>query len=353
MKVKNMNYENKIMKAAVFYKPGKVILEEVDIPKIKPDEVLIKVKCALTCGTDRKMYLRGHHLFKPPFVFGHEFAGDIVEVGSKVKNFRPGMRVVAANSAPCNTCFYCKNADYSLCDGLYIQLSGAFAEYIKIPGIIVSQNLLPLPETVSYKEAALLEPLACVVHGVEESKINLGDTVVINGAGPIGLMYLQVVKLKGARVIITDRLEERLKLALRLGAYKVINVSKVQNPVEEMKKFTEDERGADVAIEAVGLPEVWEQTIAMVRKGGLVNLFGGCESGTKISIDTKLIHYSQINIKGIFHHTPQHVKRALSLISHKSIDANSLITHEFPLDEISTAIKMMLEYKGIKIAIIP
>ena len=341
------------MKAALFYAPGQVRLEEINIPNIDPDEVLVKVKAALTCGTDRKTYLRGHHLFNPPFVFGHEFAGDIVAVGSKVKKFKPGMRVVAANSAPCNSCYYCKNGEHSLCDSLFIQLSGAFAEYIKIPGIIVSQNLLVFPETVSYKEAAFLEPLSCVVHGVEESKIKLGDTVAINGAGPIGLIFLQVVKLKGARVIITDMLEERLKLALKFGANKTINIAKVQNPVEEVRKYTEDKRGVDVAIEAVGLPEVWEQTISMVRKGGTVNLFGGCKRGTKVSIDTSLIHYSQINIKGIFHHTPGHVKRALNLICNKAIDFDSLITDELPLGEISSVIEMMLAHKGIKIAVIP
>ncbi|HBY56359.1 MAG TPA: alcohol dehydrogenase [Candidatus Atribacteria bacterium] len=341
------------MKAAVFYAPHQVKLEDINIPDVGPDEVLVKVKAALTCGTDRKTYLRGHHLFNPPFVFGHEFAGDIVEVGSKVKNFKPGMRVVAANSAPCNSCFYCKNGEHSLCDSLFIQLSGAFAEYIKIPGIIVSQNLLQFPETVSYKEAALLEPLSCVVHGVEDSNIKLGDTVVINGAGPIGLMFLQVIKLKGARVIITDLHEERLRLASKLGAYKTIKVSKVQNVVEEVKKYTEDNRGADVAIEAVGLPQVWEQTISMVRKGGTVNLFGGCKTGTKVSIDTSLIHYSQINIKGAFHHTPGQVKRALNLICNKVINVDSLITDELPLSEISTIIELMLAHKGIKIAVIP
>jgi L-iditol 2-dehydrogenase len=299
------------------------------------------------------MYLRGHHLFNPPFVFGHEFSGDIIKVGEKVRDFEPGMRVTAANSAPCNHCFYCKKGDFNLCENLYIHLSGAFAEYIKVPAAIVAQNLFSIPENVSYKEAALLEPLSCVVHGIEESNINLGDTVVINGAGPIGLMYLQLAKLRGAKVIIADKLEERLKLASKLGAYKTINVSKVKNPVEEVKKITEGGRGADVAIEAVGLPEVWEQSISMVRKGGTVNLFGGCERGTKISIDTSLIHYSQINIKGIFHYTPQQVKRAFNIICNKIIDIDSLITYEFPLSEISTVIEIMLAHKGIKIAVIP
>lgn len=353
MKNKKLDLRKKTMKAAVFYAPHQVKLEDINIPDIGPDEVLVKVKAALTCGTDRKTYLRGHHLFSPPFVFGHEFAGDIVEVGSKVKNFKPGMRVVAANSAPCNSCFYCKNGEHSLCDSLFIQLSGAFAEYIKIPGIIVSQNLLQFPEKVSYKEAALLEPLSCVVHGVEDSNIKLGDTVVINGAGPIGLMFLQIIKLKGARVIITDLHEERLRLASKLGAYKTIKVSKGQNVVEEVKEYTEDKRGADVAIEAVGLPQVWEQTISMVRKGGTVNLFGGCKTGTKVSIDTSLIHYSQINIRGTFHHTPGQVKRALNLICNKVIDVDLLITEELPLSEISTIIELMLAHKGLKIAVIP
>ncbi len=345
--------KNKTMKAAVFYAPHQVRLEELSIPKISSDEVLIKVRVALTCGTDRKTYLRGHHLFKPPFIFGHEFSGDIVEVGKEVKNFKPGMRAVAANSAPCNSCFYCKNGEHSLCDSLFIQLSGAFAEYIKIPGIIVSQNLLIFPETVSYKQAAFLEPLSCVIHGIEVSNINLGDTIVINGAGPIGLLFLQVAKLKGARVIITDLVEERLQLALKLGAYEAINVSRVKDIVQEVKNLTEDARGVDVAIEAVGLPEVWEQTIAMVRKGGTVNLFGGCQMGTKIFLDTSLVHYSQINIKGAFHHTPGQVKKAFNLICNQEIDVDSLISGEFPLEEISTVIKMMLENQGIKMALIP
>lgn len=348
-----MNPSNKIMRAAIFYGPQQVRLEEVSVPNIDSDEVLVKIRTALTCGTDRKMYLRGHHLFNPPFVFGHEFSGDIIKVGKKVKDFEPGMRVTAANSAPCNHCFYCKKGDFNLCENLYIHLSGAFAEYIKVPAAIVAQNLFSIPENVSYKEAAWLEPLSCVVHGIEESNINLGDTVVINGAGPIGLMYLQLAKLRGAKVIIADQLEERLKLASKLGAYKTINVSKVKNPVEEVKKITEGGRGADVIIEAVGLPEVWEQSISMVRKGGTVNLFGGCARGTKISIDTSLIHYSQINIKGVFHYTPQHVKRAFNIICNKIIDIDALITYEFPLSEISTVIEMMLAHKGIKIAVIP
>jgi len=341
------------MKAAVFYGVKDVRMKEIEVPKISPFEVLVKIKAALTCGTDRKMYLRGYHLFKPPFVFGHEFAGDIVKVGNEVKNFKEGMRVVAANSAPCNRCFYCKIGKPSICNNLTLRLSGAFAEYVEIPSPIVEQNLLSIPSYVSYKEAALVEPLACVVHGIEESGIKLGDTVVVNGAGPIGLMYIQLAKLKGAKVIATDIKEERLRVAQKLGADKLIDASLVDDQVEAVRNLTEKKRGADVAIEAVGLAEVWEKTIKMARKGGIVNLFGGCTSGTKITIDTKLLHYSELTLKGIFHHTPQYVKRALNLISQGSIDTNSLITDELPLSDFPHVLSMMINHQGIKIAVIP
>jgi len=341
------------MKAVVFYGIKDVRMEEIEVPEIGPSGVLVRIKAALTCGTDRKMYLRGHPLFKPPFVFGHEFAGDVVKIGDKVKGFQEGMRVVAANSAPCNRCFYCKIGRPSMCEDLTLRLSGAFAEYVEIPAPIVKQNLLEIPSHVSYKEAALVEPLACVVHGIEESGVKLGDTVVVNGAGPIGLMYIQLAKLKGARVIATDIKEERLRIAQKLGADEVVNASRVDDQVQVVRDLTEDKRGADVAIEAVGLPEIWEKTIKMARKGGMVNLFGGCASGTRITIDTKLLHYSEITIKGVFHHTPQYVKRALNLISQGSINTDSLITDEFSLSDFPHVLDMMVNHQGIKIAVMP
>jgi len=240
-----------------------------------------------------------------------------------------------------------------MCENLTLRLSGAFAEYVEIPGPIVEQNLLPIPPNVSYKEAALVEPLACVVHGIEESGIRLGDTVVVNGAGPIGLMYIQLAKLKGARVIATDIKKERLKIARKLGADELVDVSRVDDQVRAVRDLTENKRGVDVAIEAVGLPDLWEKTIKMVRKGGIVNLFGGCASGTRITIDTKLLHYSEITIKGIFHHTPQYVKRALNLISQGSIPTDSLITDEFSLSDFPRVLEMMINHQGIKIAVIP
>ncbi|MCK4244753.1 MAG: zinc-binding dehydrogenase [Candidatus Omnitrophica bacterium] len=341
------------MKAAVYHCPEKVRLEEVPLPRIKEEEVLVRVKVALTCGTDRKLYLRGHPLFPPPFILGHEFAGDIAKIGKGVKKFKKGMRVVAANSAPCHHCFYCKLGKEELCENFFIRLSGAFAEYIAIPEPIVRDNLFEIPKDITYQEAVFLEPLACVIHGIEESQIKLGDTVVINGAGPIGLLFLQLAKLQGARVIITDLSKGRLSLASKLGADKVLNVTQVKDEVKAVRELTEGKRGADIAIEAVGSPEVWEKTIAMVRRGGLVNLFGGCSPKTLIKIPTNLLHYNEVTIKGVFHHTPDYVRKAFALICDKSINTESLITQQFPLQKIKKVLELTTAQEGLKFAIIP
>ena len=354
-----MSGKNKKMKAAVLYGPQDVRLEEIDIPEIGPGDVLLKIKAALTCGTDAKVFLRGGHpaMIKPPAVFGHEFSGEISEVGSAVKDFKPGMRVVAANSAPClpgqgGNCFFCKIGQQSLCDSL-LYINGGYAEYVKVPETIVRQNLLEIPEGVSFAEAALVEPLACVVHGIEESNIRAGDMVVVNGAGPIGLFFVALAKLKGARPLATDVLQERLDRARKLGAEAVINAGSGEDVVERVKELTGDGRGADVVIDATGLPRVWEKAIQMVRKGGLVNLFGGCAPGTKIEIDTALIHYSEITIKGVYHHTPAYVRQALGLISEGKIDTRLFITKELSLEKIAEALKLIINHQGVKTAVIP
>lgn len=340
------------MKAAVLYGPSDVRLEDIPIPEINDNEVLINIKAGLTCGTDRKVYLRGGHptMIKPPATFGHEFSGIISKVGKNVKNFKESMKVVAANSAPCGECFWCKSGKYSSCEDI-MYINGAYAEYIKIPERIVKMNLLEIPEEVSFKESALVEPLACVAHGVDESNIKLGDTVVINGAGPIGLMFIRLAKLRGAKVIATDIKDERLISAQRMGADELINAEKINDVVEAVKEKTKYKRGVDVAVEAAGVPELWEKTICMARKGGLVNLFGGCAPGTKITIDTKMFHYNEVTIKGVYHHTPYYVEKALALISQKVVGADILISHEFPLAKINEVLKMLVNNEGIKIAV--
>lgn len=340
------------MKVAMFYGPGDVRLEEKDTPEPGKGEVLVRIKAALTCGTDAKTYRRGHKLLPPPSAFGHEFAGDVAEIGKDVEGISKGMRVVAANSAPCGHCFFCKRGRESLCENLFF-LWGAFAEYIVVPERIVKKNVLEIPKSVSYEEAALTEPLACVIHGVEESNIKMGDTVVINGAGPIGLFFTALVKKKGARIIQTDLVDERLKVAQKLGADHAINAQKgPESTIEEVKKLT-DNRGADVAIEAVGYPQIWEMTIKMTRKGGTATLFGGCDKDTTITVDTSFLHYSELTLKGVFHHTPYYVRTALNLITWGAIDTGTFITEKMPLTHIDEALQKVLNQKGVKIALIP
>ena len=336
------------MKAQLFYGPGDVRFEYIDIPEIEDNGVLVRVKSSLTCGSDLKTYRRGHPtMIKKALVFGHEWAGDIVETGSKVSRFKTGDRIVSANTTPCNGCYFCKMGRYSLCENL-IYNNGAYAEYIKVPGRILEKNTYKIPEGIDYKEAALLEPLACVVHGIEESNINAGDTVVINGAGPIGLMFVVLAKLKGAVVISVDLSDERLEYARTFGANHIINGSRVKNQVQAVKELSGMGRGADIAIDATGIPEVWEMTILMGRKGAVINLFGGCMPGTSIKIDTALLHYSELTVKGVYHHTPLYVKKAFDLITSHRIDANKFITADMPLEKLLDALKLMEQQKGIK-----
>jgi L-iditol 2-dehydrogenase len=341
------------MKAAMYYGIGDVRYEEVDIPKIGPGELLIKVGTALTCGTDVKTYKRGHPLLikQTPALFGHEYAGTIEEVGEDVEKFKVGMRVVATNSAPCGECFYCKRDMPNLCKWSKEHLAnGAFAEYMRVPEAIVRFNTHQIPDSLSFRDAALTEPLACVVHGIEESNIRLGDTVVVIGAGPIGQMLIMLAKKNGAStVIVSDLAELRRDIALKAGADIVIDPSK-EDPVERVKKETEG-RGADVVIEAVGIRQTWEQAVAMTRDAGTTVLFGGAASGTKFELDTGRFHYGQLTIKGVFHLKPRHVERALKLIIAGDVNTDLLISHEMPVEKIGEALELMGAGKTMKISI--
>jgi len=345
------------MKAIQYHGPGEIRMEEIDVPEIYSEELLVKVEVTLTCGTDLKMYRKGHRLARPPMTLGHEFAGVVADVGNRVTTFNEGMRVVAANSAPCNACFFCRRGKPNLCEHLEEDLigfstSGAYAEYVRVPAKIVRQNVHRIPDHVSFKEAALLEPLACVVHGNDLADIRLGDSVVIVGAGPIGLLHLQLAKHRGAgKVIVIDVSDARLESAHKLGAENTINPER-ENQIQKVTELTGG-FGADIVIEAVGLPETWENTLRMTRKGGTALLFGGCPSGTSVSVDTGKLHYGELTIRGAFHHTPSSVEKALNLISSSSMRTNEIITHEMPLKDVEKALRLMAEGKAVKVAIIP
>lgn len=347
-----MNHQ---MTAAVLYGKEDVQIETVDVPEIGRGDVLVRVRAALTCGTDVKVFRRGYHarMIVPPALFGHELGGDIVAMGKDVRGFRMGQRVVAANSAPCGACYYCQHNSENLCEDLLFN-NGAYAEYIRIPERIVRRNMYEVPDHVSYQDAALVEPLACVLRGLEESGVRAGDTVAVIGLGPIGMMFVRLAKaVCNARVIAIGRRPQQLLRATGMGADEtVLNCegADVVGPVHDMTGG----RGADVVIEAVGLPEVWQLAIKLLRRGGVVNFFGGCPDGTNLSLDTNLLHYSELTCKASFHHTPALIKKALELVSRGYVGAKDFVNHSEPLTNLLQVMQHLMSHNGhLKTAIIP
>jgi L-iditol 2-dehydrogenase len=319
------------VKAAVLHGKEDVRIEEIEPAKLKSGEVRIVIEAALTCGTDLKVFKRGYHakMIVPPAVFGHELAGKISEVATDISNWKIGERVVVANSAPCGNCFFCKNQQENLCDDLLF-LNGAYAESIAVPARLVQRNLLRLKPETNFRDAALTEPLACVVHGVEDSKLRAGQNVLVIGAGPIGLMFAALAKNLGCHVTVAGRGETRLRAAQNLGAEKIVDVTKT----DLVSTAKNSETHFDVVIEAVGKPETWQAAVQLVRKGGTVNFFGGCPSGTTVSLDTSLIHYSNLTLLASFHHTPRAIRRALEFIEAGVIRAKDFVNGECALSNL-------------------
>jgi L-iditol 2-dehydrogenase len=316
----------------------------------------LQVVAATTCGTDLKTLRRGHPVLfqRTPAGFGHEVAGIVAATGTGVTQCAEGDAVVVANSAPCQQCFYCQRGQFSLCEDLLF-LNGAYAEYLLVPERIVHLNLYRLPPTTSYIAAALTEPLACALHGIEASAIQAGDTVAILGAGPLGLLLATLASQRGARVIVTGRGSQRLALAQRLGAHVVLDVTdcSTEEQREAIRAETEQGRGVDVAIEAVGTPETWELAVTLARPGGLVNFFGGCASGTSVTLATRPVHYSELTLKGVFHHTPAYFAHALDLIDNRQVDVEALVTARYPLASLLQVFELLQEKQGVKYALIP
>lgn len=352
-----MTSENnpKKMKSVQFWGPGDIRLEEVSIKPLEEGEVLVKVESALTCGTDVKTFKRGHPLLikEIPSGFGHEFSGIVARVGKGVEGFEVGDHVVAANSAPCGYCFYCKKEEFNLCENLNL-LNGAYSQYITVPARIVKKNMLKLADGLSFDKAAFCEPLANVVHGVERTGIKPGQTVGIIGIGPIGLMFAKLAKLKGARVIAAGRNPLKLKLAEEFScADEVIDLTKYPNPEKIFMLFTEEYKGLDIAVECVGLPSIWERMFSLVRPGGTVHFFGGCKSGSTVCFDTTKMHYSDIKMMSVFHHTPKYFRQALELITSGEIDVEKLITDTISLGEVVSALEKHIEGEAIKFLVKP
>jgi L-iditol 2-dehydrogenase len=347
------------MLAAVLYGSEDLRMERIPVPSIGPGELLLRVGAALTCGTDLKVYRRGYHamMLKPPVVFGHELAGVVAQVGAGVTKFAVGDRVLPLNSAPCDDCYFCRHNQQNLCQNLLFN-NGAYAQYMRIPARIVEKNTLLVPDGVPLQHAALTEPLACVILGLEQSGAKAGDTMVVIGAGPIGLMFMHTAHLSGIRVIAVVKREDQIAAARHFGATDVVRITEGVDIVAAVRELTGETRGADVVIEAVARPATWEWAVGMVRRGGVVNFFGGPPSGTVVGLDTNRLHYGDITLKATFHLTPETARTAFALITGGRFKAAEFITRTAALDEVPSVFARMItrsadKVRDIKTAIFP
>jgi L-iditol 2-dehydrogenase len=339
------------MWATVFMAPGELSFRQMPMPEVGPEDLLVKINTALTCGTDVKTYKRGHPKYDPPTLFGHEFAGDVVAVGSAVKFFQVGMRVVAGNTAPCCQCYFCKRGQPNLCDDLLVNL-GAFAEYIRIPGSLVRQNTFVLLDHVSYREAAIIEPLACSVHAVNLAQIQLADVVVVSGLGAIGMGILQVTRLKTPRALVgLDVDDGLLEIATRLGADSVLNPLRDDVPAE-LEDLTGG-RGPDIYIEASGSVASLRTGLDVLRKAGRLVVYGVYSQDA--TVDFNLVsEFKELEIVG-GHVNPNTYPLAIKYLTEGLIDWKAMVTHTYPLAQFKEAInaKKQSGASSIKTLLIP
>lgn len=338
------------MLQSLLAEPGRIIVKETETPSPRRGEILVQVRAALTCGTDLKAFRRGHPAIPMPGPFGHEFSGTVAARGAGVRRFKEGDDIMASHSAPCLKCAYCKKGLHNLCENIMAsKVLGAFAEYIVLPAHVVAQNVYPKPPRLSFEEAALLEPLSCVVHGMSPLGVRKGDAALVIGSGPIGLMQVMLLKGAGASVAVSDRHAGKLRVAKSVGADLTV---RADGGHKAMRKLTGG-TGFDFVFECTGRPDVWEAGVNYLRRGGTLVLFGGCPKGTRVTYDTYRLHYDEITLKGVFHFTPADVKAAYGLLKGGRLPTGKLVSGSYPLGRIESAFRQLQRGRGIKYAIIP
>lgn len=334
--------------------PERVELRRVPIPEPGPGELLVRIGAATTCGTDVKVLRRGGHprMLVVPTPFGHEMAGTIEAVGAGVGRWEIGDRVVVANSAPCGECVQCRRGRENLCENLRY-LNGAFAEYVLVPAHFAEVSTYAIPAGVPFEVAALAEPLACVLHGLEVCPLEGPADTVVYGGGPIGLLFVNLLADAGHHVVLADPNPTRLEAARRMGAAEAVLVSRDGGEAARLRGHASRGDGFDLAIEATGSPVAWEDALASAHAGGTVLLFGGCRPGTVIPLDTHRLHYMELTIKGAYHHRPSTFARALDLLSTGRIRTAELLSAERPLEELEVALRSMMRKEALKVVIRP
>jgi len=343
------------LKAVRFYDKQDIRIEDIDVPKPEAGGLLVKIEACTICGTDLKMYHKGNPRIKPPQTIGHEFVGNIVEIGKGTDGFSVGERVTMATSISCGGCSVCRSGCTNRCENLKpisYDYPGAFAEYIAIPPQgVAGGNVVKVPDSLG-DLAALAEPTSCAINSQILAGVKMGDTVVILGCGPLGAIHAQVAKANGAtQIIVTQRSDKRLKLAEMLDVDAIINVTK-EDPIDAVMRLT-DGVGADVAIVTAPDATAQEQAFSMVCKGGMVNLFASLPAGASdLTIDSRLIHYRELFLSGASDSTPYHVELAVKLLDQGYIP-ESIITHELPIDNFIEGLTLMTKGTCFKVKIQP
>ncbi len=343
------------MRALVFHGPKDFSVETLPVPRITEDEMLVKVRYAGICGTDNRIY-QGTKKIAAPRITGHEFVGDIVELGKNVDGFAPEDRITVYPMIPCGTCYACRSGRKNICVNrttIGYEIDGGFAQYVKIPSAAIKAgNVLKVPENVPDRVAAASEPVAAAYHGIKRCGIRRGQTVLIVGAGPIGLFHTQLARLQSpSKIIVSEPREEKRELALEMGATDVIDSAK-ENVLERVGELTGG-AGVDVLIFDVGLPKVMESSLDYVKKGGTFLIFAGCPAGSRITIDPNIIHYKEINFTGSSASTPEIHAEVLSLLSSGKLRIDGLISGILPLDRWREGFEMKNQYVGVKVLINP
>jgi L-iditol 2-dehydrogenase len=338
---------------AVLVEPGRLELRDYVAPHPAPGELLIQIRCALSCGTDLKTFRRGHPVWKLPMPFGHEFSGVVVEAGEGVTAFKPGDPIMAAPTAPCGICFYCQHGQENLCDdALGRMVHGGYADTLLLPEHVVARNTFIKPADLPFEEAALLEPLSCVVHANEMARPEKNETVVIIGAGPFGLLHMLVLKAAGVReVVVVGRGDKRLKWAQDMGADRVVDAGSVDAAAEIAR--LNGGFGPDLAIECTGQVAGWQDALARVRRGGRVVFFGGCPAGTALSVDTRRMHYDNLTLMSPFHFRPRDVRCAYELLAGRALNAGAIVNARMRLGDLAEVFEMLERGVVLKCAVIP
>lgn len=345
------------MIAAVFNGPGEIEVADVDVPEIEPDEVLVKVGANTLCGTDGRI-LRGEKTkgVRKPSILGHEFAGHVAEVGRRVRDFEVGTPVAMAPVIPCRRCFYCRNDMENAClnrRAMGYEFDGGLSEYVRIPSIALEAgNLFRAREDLPSEYLALAEPLSCCVNGHRRSQIRLDSTVLILGAGPIGIFHLQLALLAGARtVIVSEPSPSRRDFASRLGAQ--ITVDPTAGDLPSAVAESTGGLGADSTVVCIGLPRLVNDALTMTRKGGRINVFAGLAGRGWAEVEANLIHYNELEVTGTTAARRSDYEVALRLIESGRIDVRDMVTDRFPLRATTDAITKATTGEGLKVAVVP